>query len=164
MELKRHLDTRFWLVGAYFVALVIYLIVGLHPAGARDYNIVSSLYIPSIALDSDVTSLSLNDNKLDTPDSIVGSFSNAENKTLLIGHSTTVFENLHNIDIGAEIFYNNEVYRVDKIETVLKSNVNMNKILSSTQAKTIKIMTCAGELYGDGDASHRLIITATIKD
>ena len=90
MELKRHFDTKFLLIGVYILAFLIYIIVGLSPAKAT-YHVDGSLSIPSISLGSDVTTLTLNDNTFDVPDTIVGSFSNHHNKTLLMGHSTTVF-------------------------------------------------------------------------
>ena len=38
----------------------------------------------------------------------------------------------------------------------------MNKLLSNDGSgiDTLVVMTCAGELYNNGDASHRLVLTA----
>ena len=88
MELKKRLNPKYVFVGLYALFFVAYIIVGLQPAeAAESYEISTNLNISSINLSSDVTNLKLENHKLETPDKIVGSFSRAENKTLLIGHS-----------------------------------------------------------------------------
>ena len=160
MELKRRLDPRNVFVGVVVLITVIYFAVGLSPAEATNYEITSQLSIPSIGLTSDVTRLKLENKRLETPDTIVGSYSQADNKTLLIGHSTTVFMELDNIKSGDEITYEQKKYRVVNIEVLAKAEISMNKILKPAEKDTVIIMTCAGELYDGGDASHRLIIEA----
>lgn len=160
MELKKHFSIQKLFIVLYAVVFAVYLIIGLQPAEARDYEISTELSIPSIGLISDVTKLSLNGSKLDTPDTIVGSYSEADNKTLLIGHSTTVFTNLQNIKVGDIVTYDYTEYEVRKITTLAKDDISMGVILAPSEKETIIIMTCAGELYNSGDASHRLIVTA----
>ena len=160
MELKKHFDWRkaFW---AFYAGLfLIYIVVGLQPVRVVDYEIIGTIKIPSINLISDVTGLQLEEHRLNTPDSIVGSFSKAKNKTLLIGHSTTVFQDLEEIKLKDTIEYNAKTYRVYKIETKAKQNINMSDLLETSSNDTVVLMTCAGELLGNGDATHRLIITA----
>lgn len=162
MELrKRHFNARRVFVGLYVLAFAVYIIVGLQPAEAKDYAVSAKLDIPSIGLDADVTKLTLNDNQLDTPDTIVGSYSQAENKTLLIGHSSTVFERLHNVKLRDKITYDGRVYHIVGVHKMLKSDVSMSQLLKKADRDTLVIMTCAGELLNGGDATHRLIITAT---
>lgn len=158
MELRRHVSFGKIYFALYFVALSIYFLVGLKPAEAA--NIESRILIPSIGLVSDVERLELENSELSTPDEIVGSFSRNKNKTLLIGHSSTVFTDLKNVKIGDEIVYRDLAYRVSEIELMEKSDISMMKVLSAEDKDTIILMTCAGELYDDGDASHRLLITA----
>ncbi len=161
MELKRRrFDFRKIVTFCYVVAFVIYLIVGLQPAEARQYTISGNLEIPSIELVSDVTTLELNEHKLDTPDTIVGSYSRNTNKTLLIGHSTTVFANLDDVVAGDTIYYNNNKYTVRKVELFQKTDINMSRLLKSEEQETIVIMTCAGQILDNHDATHRLIVTA----
>ena len=162
MELKRHLDTKFLLIGIYILAFEVYIVIGLNPASAKYYQVDGNLSIPELGLYSDVTTLSLNGNNLDTPDTIVGSFSNHDNKTLLIGHSTTVFTDLYKVSLGDMVEYNGKSYKIEKIETLEKAQVDMDSILSESRTDTIVIMTCAGELLEHGDATHRLIVTATL--
>ena len=164
MELRRRLDLRMVLAGLYALLLGIYIIVGLQSADATKLEIAAELSIPAIDLTSDVTNLKLNGSKLDTPDTIVGSYSQAKNKTLLIGHSTTVFENLNQVKIGDEITYDGKTYVVQKSKTLTKAEINMDDLLAKAETDTLEIMTCAGELLGGGDATHRLIVTAVIKD
>lgn len=160
MELRRRGDPRLVFLVLSLVLAAIYIIVGLQPAEAADYEISTQLSIPAIGLDSDVTELALNGQKLDTPEAIVGAYSRAENKTLLIGHSTTVFSDLAKVGLGAEVEYDGEIYHVVAREMMPKAQVNMNKILAGAEKDTLIIMTCAGELLPGGDATHRFMITA----
>ena len=161
MELKRHLDWKSLFAGIYFLALAIYLFFGLQPAEAVQGDYDATLIIPSISLESPVTELQLVNHELKTPDTIVGSFSNHKNKTLLIGHSTTVFSALKDIQLEETINYKDSTYRVIKTETLEKKDVNMKQILSESEDDTLILMTCAGELLDDGDATHRFIVEAT---
>ncbi len=160
MELKRRLDFKYVLIGLYIFAFLIYLIVGLQPAEAVNMDISTELSIPSIDLTSDVTTLSLGKDGLDTPDTIVGRYSKNINNTLLIGHSSTVFQNLKDVKVGDLISYDLGEYTIVSTEVFRKIDIDMNDVLSKRDVETIVIMTCAGELYDDGDASHRLIVTA----
>ena len=163
MELKKRLSLRTVLIGLYVVVFGAYVIWGLQPAeAAQSYEISAELNIPSISLTSDVTTLKIEDHELKTPDTIVGSFSRAENKTLLIGHSSTVFQNLNEAQLDDEIIYNNNKYIVENIEVLEKADVDMSKMLAPAEKDTLVIMTCAGMDLGNGDATHRLVLTATI--
>ena len=161
MELRKRLNPKFVFVGLYLTAFLAFIVYGLQPAEIVEaYNIDDKLIIPSIGLESDVTGLSLQDGELDTPDVIVGSYSRAENKTLLIGHSRTVFRHLDAIKYGDEIEYGGRTYKVTKIEMVAKDKINMKKLLSTSKEDTLILMTCAGKMLDDVDATHRMIITA----
>ena len=160
MELKRGLDPRKIFVGLYVLAFAVYLVIGLQPAEATNYAVSAELNIPMIGLNADVTTLELGPDGLETPDSIVGSYSQANNKTLLIGHSTTVFAALNQVQLGETLKYNDTNYRVAAIDMMPKSEIDMNKVLSGADKDTIIIMTCAGQLLDDGNATHRLLVTA----
>ncbi len=160
MELKKHLSPRSFLIGMYVFAFLVYIIYGLQPAKASYYNISTKILIPSINLSSDVTELKLENQKLNTPDEIVGSFSKYKNKTLLIGHSSTVFENLSNLEIKESVFYDQKHYIITEKKILLKSDIRMSELLSESERDTLIIMTCAGEDLGNGDATERLILTA----
>lgn len=160
MELKRHFDLKTLFFGIYFLALAVFLFFGLQPAEAFQGEYDAELSIPSISLEAPVVELQLLDHKLKTPDTIVGSFSNHQNKTLLIGHSTTVFSSLKNTRLGDIVNYDGTAYKVTSINTLEKSDVDMTEILSESEQETLILMTCAGELLDGGDATHRLIIEA----
>ncbi len=161
MKLKKRLDERVIFTVFAILVFAVYLVVGLHPAEASDYEVNSHLEIPGIGLEADVTRLAKNGSGLDTPEQIVGSYSEKENKTLLIGHSTTVFDSLDEVKLGQTIIYGDKNYRVAGIRVVKKDLISMKEILSSEEKDTIVLMTCAGTLLDGGDATHRLIITAS---
>lgn len=161
MKLNRHLNWRSALVGLYMLAFAVYIFFGLQPTEATSYVKSAELLIPEIGLNTDVTALELGNDGLTTPAKIVGSYSQAENKTLLIGHSTSAFQNLNQINIGDEIYYNNKPYEVMAIDMKQKADINMNELLSQSAKDTIVLMTCAGQLLEHGDATHRLIVYAS---
>ncbi|MBQ6461010.1 sortase [Candidatus Saccharibacteria bacterium] len=164
MEIRARLDFRKIVIPLYAVCFVVYLIFGLTPtsAGATYYEISGNLEIPAIDLNSDVTTLNIEDHQLKTPRTIVGSYSRSENKTLLIGHSSTVFSKLDQIWVGDIVNYNGYSYLVKDIIVDKKENINMRELLRAAETDTLIIMTCAGNDLEDGDATHRLIITAEI--
>lgn len=130
------------------------------PVAAVNYDISTKLEIPAIGLTSDVATLKLEEHTLHTPDNIVGSFSRTGNTTLLIGHSTTIFKDIAELNVGDVIFYGFKKYLVFDKSYVKKDKIDMDKLLTSNNFNSIILMTCAGELYNDGDASHRLILKA----
>lgn len=161
MELKRRVSFRKYITIFYIAAFFMYLVLGLQPAEATHYVISGELRIPKIGLVSDVTTLELINHRLATPDTIVGSYSRYDSKIFLIGHSSTVFKNLDQIQIDDTINYNNKEYIVKQTEILAKDVVDMKEIVGAEEKNTLIIMTCAGESIGEHDASHRLVVTAT---
>ena len=156
---RRYVDTRWVFVILTCIMTVIYFAVGLSPARAAVYNIVGAVEIPSIGLNSDVTALSLTSEGLQTPDTIVGSYTRG-NKTLLIGHSTTVFQDLDDVRLGDIIYYNGEKYKVLTISVARKEDIIMSELLRPDEQESLVVMTCAGTLLPHGDATHRLMLDA----
>ena len=162
MELEKSFDLRRLLIGLYFVAFAVFVVVGFMPAeAATSYEKDTTLVIPTIGLESDVTKVKLEQGKLSTPERIVGSFSRRQNKTLLIGHESTVFGDLDELRIGDELNYAGNEYVIVDVKMMRKEDVNMRSLLKSAEVDTVVLMTCAGENLDNGDATHRLIITAT---
>ena len=161
MKLKKHFDFRKAYVAVYIVALIVYFAIGLSPADAAEYAIHGHLSIPSIQLETDVTELELENRKLNTPENIAGSFKFTLGDTLIIGHASSVFYDLVEVRPGDVIVYNDATYTVKELEIVKKENVDMGEVLSLSPQETIRLMTCYGELYDNGDASERIIITAS---
>ena len=143
------------------VGFLFYLAVGLLPAEAARYNIVGRLEIPQINLVSDVTEIKIEDHVLKTPDTIVGSYSRHEHKIFLFGHASGIFKNLANLQIGDEIVYQSITYKINSMIIEEKSMINMAEVLEEEEKDTLVLMTCAGEDLGNGDSTHRLLVTAT---
>ena len=160
MELKRRIDYRNVFVIIYFLVFIGYFVIGLLPANASDYHISGSVIIPSIGLESKVTDIEIQNGKLNTPDTIVGSYSTNERKTLLIGHASTVFESLFEAKVGDRIIYNKQIYTIIASQVYPKSEIRMSRLLGPSNRDTLIVMTCAGQDLGDGDATHRFIVTA----
>lgn len=160
VELEKHLSFRKVFGILYFVLFFVFLYHGLQPAEAVNVEVSTELSIPGINLVSDVAKIDLDDNKLKTPDTIVGSFTKEANKTLLIGHVSTVFKNLHSTKVGDLVIYDEDEYKIVSSEIRKKEDINMDEILAETEKNTLVIMTCSGKDLDNGDATHRLIITA----
>ena len=163
MDIRKRLNPKKIFVILYGVAFFGYVLYGLQPAEAVDaYETDAVLEIPSIGLISDVTSLERTDDGLMTPESIVGSYKENSHKTLLIGHSTGVFRDLDAVKIGDVINYDGVDYNVLKLVYAAKEAIDMEELIAPAEKDTLVIMTCAGELLGNGDATHRLIIFASV--
>jgi len=145
------------------VALPVYLYLGFQPNIPADAASYPQLTITAIGLETPVEELELNGRQLDVPDMIAGSYSSEPNKTLIVGHSSTVFADLDNVEIGQEMTYDGRLYEVTYREILAKNNISMTKVLSEAPVDTIILMTCAGESLPGQDATHRLIITAQAK-
>ena len=161
-------QTKILILMFYLIAVPTYVFIGLQPStrsvaetlAAEAEGASGYLMISGINLSSPVAEVSLEDRTLSVPEYIAGSYSNHKNKTLIIGHSSTVFENLKDVKFGQAIDYNEHTYRVTNIETRLKEKISMSDILKEEKNDTIILMTCAGQSLGGNDYSHRLIITA----
>lgn len=163
MELKKRFSPKYIFIGLYMLAFCAYIVYGLQPVEASaTYEITGVVNIPSINLTADVTELQLDGKELHTPDTIVGSFTNSLHTTLLIGHSSGVFKDLEHVRLNEKINYAGQEYVVTKLEYAKKESVNMDKLLEANKKDTLIIMTCAGQPIGDGDATHRFIITASV--
>lgn len=157
---------KFFLM-TYAAVMAVYFLIGFLPAAnAEDYQIGGSLNIPSINLSTDVAELELSGNTLVSPGEIAGEFTNAKNKLLIIGHAKTVFHNLIGVQTGDEFDYTGEneefsgKFKVSEVKILEKSKIDMSEILAAEEEPTIVIMTCAGEMLSNTDATERLIITA----
>ena len=160
MEIKKRFNLKWFLSLLYFVCFGIFLKVGLEPAEAIEYQVAGRFYAPVINLSADVTALKMQNHQLPTPDEIIGSYSIYPNKTLLIGHSSTVFADLKSLRLRDIVSYDNKSYQIYRIDVVPKAKIDMRDVLQAESNDTIVLMTCAGQDLGNKDATHRLIITA----
>ncbi|MBR2997121.1 class F sortase [Candidatus Saccharibacteria bacterium] len=149
---------------AVFCAIFVpvYLIIGLQPATAADpteFN-YDTLNIADINLIAPVKPITLNsEHRLVAPDTIAGAYSDSANKTLIIGHSSTIFATLHTAQVGDMIDYADSKYVITEITYQKVEDINMRDVLASTSRPTLVLMTCAGTPV-DGNYPERLIITA----
>lgn len=151
------------LTAAFFmIMLPIYLFIGLQPVPLVDATSYPSLEIPTINLKTPVASVELIDRQLAVPATIAGVYQPFENKLFIIGHSSTVFQNLDQLEVGQVFSYDGQQFLVTDRITLEKSAISMNTLLSDAPDKTIIIMTCAGEPLPNQDATHRLIVTAKL--
>lgn len=153
---------RVFTSGFFMIMLPIYVFIGMQPAVSINTDGLPELAIASIGLNTAVSSVELTNHELVAPANIAGSYSSSKNKTLIIGHSSTVFKNLHKAKTGDLLTYNDQTYRIVSSEVYEKSAISMADILSSEEEETIIIMTCAGQNLPNQDATHRLIITAVL--
>lgn len=159
MELKkRKVDFRKAFTILYTLAFLVYIFIGLQPVEAISFS--GGLAIPSVDLVTPVTTLELKDHRLNTPNTIVGSYTKNDTRTLLIGHSSTVFKDLSYVNSGDIVYYNDKNYQIIDIATVAKADIDMDELLAPTKQNTLVIMTCAGDLISETDATHRLIVIA----
>lgn len=148
----------------FMIMLPIYLFIGLQPAPLVDAASYPSLEIPAINLKTPVTNVELIDHQLTVPATIAGIYQPFENKLFIIGHSSTVFQNLDQLKIGQTFSYDDQQFIITDHTILEKSAISMNDILKDVPEKTVIIMTCAGESLPNQDATHRLIITAELKN
>lgn len=153
------------LTAAFFmIMLPIYFFIGFQPAPLADAASYPPLKIPAINLETPVTTVELVNHQLAVPATIAGVYQPFENKLFIIGHSSTVFQNLDQLSIEDQITYDGELYTIIDRITLPKSDISMNDLLADAPQKTIIIMTCAGEPLPNQDATHRLILTATLSE
>ena len=160
--------TRLSRARAIFLALYALLLGTYLYHGFQPYPVDASadirLHIPEIHLSAPVNDVSKVDARIEVPEVIAGAYSENPYKTLLVGHSNTVFSRLGDLNIGDEITFDSQAYRITRIITEEKSQIDMSDILAPASTPTIILMTCTGAHIRGHDYTHRLIITATATD
>jgi len=94
---------------------------------------------------------------------------------LIYGHNTSnLLYDLNYLYVGDVFMLNGNLYRVadrikyEKVDDYTLKNPNtgessrsvMKKLKNNAYGHTVALMTCTGTYYGNGDASHRLVIFA----
>ena len=85
---------------------------------------------------------------------------NYKSQTTLSASFISIFTNLEDLEVGDTIYYGTNRYIISLEEIRDKEDINMKELLKNTGFEKITLMTCAGELLEDQDATKRLIITA----
>ncbi len=156
---------------AYAIFAFAFITIGLQPIRSAEVAYAdesavadATITIDAIGLDAPVMQSAINENTLSVPEQIAASYSTTQTKTLIFGHSSTVFKDLHQVSMGDEIVYRNQTYHVINTKEQRKDEISMSEILAPTKTPTIILMTCSGDLIpgSNGDHTHRLIITAEL--
>ncbi len=151
---------RVFFVTLFMILAPFYFFSGIQPVSSIEAASYPELSIPNINLTTPVAPLEMTERQLIAPATIAGSYSQAENKQFIIGHSSTVFQNLNQSALYQHIYYNDTEYTITSIETLVKADIDMDAILAAADTDTLVIMTCAGTPLPNQDATHRLIVTA----
>lgn len=141
----------------YLFALPLYIFYGLQPAEATEPQ--HYLNIPDIKLDTPVTRVYLENNKIPTPDYLPGLFERPQLK-FLIGHSSLIFQDLKQLSLHQKLFLDQKTYQIRKIVTQHQSTIDMSELLKTPKTPQLILMTCAGEPLGNHNYTHRLLIFA----
>ena len=143
----------------YFVLIAGFTAYSFMPKTA-DASSEERLYIPTIGLIAQVKNIERSGNQLIAPDEIAGAYQPTNHKTVIIGHSSTVFKDLKSVKKNDNFNFDGKTYAVKETKVLPKSLVDMEEIVSETEKNTVILMTCSGEPLGGQDYSHRLIIEA----
>ena len=128
---------------------------------AESASATTTLDIPAIHLSTPIITSTLQNHTPTVPSYIASAYSHYPSKTLLLGHSATVFQDLPEVKLGDIIYYNNSTYFVSSKTIKPKSTISMAELLAPAKTDTIIIMTCSGMHLEDQDYADRLIITAS---
>ena len=148
------------ILGVLYFAIIAGFTAYVFMPKTADASSEERLFIPSIGLVARVKDIERTGNQLIAPDEIAGAYKPTNHKTVIIGHSSTIFKDLKNVSGDDSFTFDNKSYKIEKREIVEKSLIDMADIVSETKENTVIIMTCYGEPLGGQDFSHRLIITA----
>lgn len=161
MRFKKYYS-RIIFIGIYLFLFAIFGYFGLQPHNVEaNSNLI--LEAPKINLKSAIKVLKLNnDYTLTSPDHIAGLYYAAENNTFIIGHSSTIFGNLHNLKLNDQIKLDNHTYKITNLYIQNKNSISMSKVLEPKSIPTLTLMTCHGEKIAENDYTERLIITAEL--
>ena len=146
--------------GVLYFALIAGFTAYVFMPKTADASSEERLFIPSIGLIARVKDIERSGNQLIAPDEIAGAYQPTIHKTVIIGHSSTVFKDLKNINSDETFTFDKKSFKIKDRKIIEKSVVDMAKVVEETEINTVILMTCYGEPIGPQDYSHRLIITA----
>ena len=99
---------------------------------------------------------------LTSPERIAGVYHANQNHDFIIGHSTTIFQNLNKLNVGDTFRFGDQTYQIKTRKIQQKSVIDMSKLLAKKSTPTITLMTCHGEKISGHDYTERLILTAEL--
>lgn len=161
MKIKK--SSIFGVFGAlYLCFFLVFTFLAFQPKTVEaNTNLI--LEIPKISLTSPIRALEITDeNTLISPERIAGVYHANQNHDFIIGHSSTIFQNLDKLKVGDTFRFGDQIYQIKTRKIQLKSDVDMAKLLTKKSAPTITLMTCHGEKISGHDYTERLILTAEL--
>jgi sortase A len=86
---------------------------------------------------------------------------------VLDAHNTAAFKKLKEVPVGEEIYVimksgKKLKFSVTKAKTYEVKKTDPSILFASTKSKQLNLITCAGKLLGNGEATHRLIVSAQL--
>lgn len=134
------------------------------------------LYIPSINLFTNIQGVGVNEKgNMDVPSGKTndvgwyqyGVTPGNTGTAVLDAHNTAAFQNLNSVPLGSEIYvWTTEGkwlrFTVTKANTYSVNSLSPWTLFEQTQNKQLNLITCAGTLLGNGEATHRLIVSAEL--
>ena len=135
------------------------------------------LYIPSINLFSKIQGVGVNKKgNMDVPSgktNNVGWYKHGitpgeTGTAVLDAHNTAAFKKLDALPLGEDIYIYNSSgewlhFSVVEAKTYPIEKLSPSTLFAQANAPQINLITCAGLLLGNGEASHRLIVSAKLK-
>lgn len=134
------------------------------------------LYIPSIKLYSKVDGVGVNKiGNMDVPSGRTtdvgwykyGVIPGSAGTAVLDAHNTAAFKNLNQVPVGSDIYVYTSSgkwlhFITTKAETYSMKVLTSQMLFEPTSSRQINLITCAGQLLGNGQATHRLIVSAQL--
>ena len=178
------MKTRTWRGVAFFIALITTFTPLFSFASTISSTILGQaqniqplyLYIPSIKLLSNVQGVGVNEKgNMDVPSGKTtnvgwykyGVAPGGVGTAVIDAHNTAAFKTLSKVPLGAEIYvYTSEgkwlKFKVTKAKTYAMKNLSPSTLFAATNSRQINLITCAGQNLGNGEATHRLIVSAVL--
>lgn len=136
------------------------------------------VYIPSIDLSTSVKGVGIDvKGNMDVPSGRTmevgwykyGAVPGANGTAVLDAHNTAAFQDLYMVKEGDEIdvyLTNGEVRKfvVGKAHTYSMTSLSPLTLFAPSDGTDLNLITCAGTLLGNGEATHRLIVSAELLD
>jgi sortase A len=134
------------------------------------------LYIPSIKLLSNIQGVGIDKKgNMDVPSGKTNDvgwyqYGVAPGNTgtaVIDAHNTAAFKKLDDVPVGEEIYiYTSKgrwlEFKVHAAKTYSMKTLKPETLFAKTNSKQINLITCAGTLLGNGEATHRLIVSAQL--
>lgn len=136
------------------------------------------LYIPSLKLYTSIQGVGTDSKgRMDVPSGRTnnvgwyeyGVTPGSSGTAVLDAHNTAAFKTLNKLPVGADIYvYNSNgrwlKFTVMKEETYLAATTPSSVLFepANRSVQKLNLITCAGELLGNGEATHRLIVSAQL--